>query len=37
LSSLRIILHFDIILHSYIVCQKGREFKKGSKDSVFGD
>jgi hypothetical protein len=24
-------------LHSYIVCQRGREIKKGSNDSVFGD
>jgi hypothetical protein len=36
-SSLRIALYFGIILHSYIICQRGREFKKGSKDSVFGD
>jgi hypothetical protein len=27
--SLCIALHFGIILHSYIVCQRGREFKKG--------
>jgi hypothetical protein len=28
--SLRITLHFGIILHSYIICQRGREFEKGS-------
>jgi hypothetical protein len=27
--SLRIALIFGIILHSYIICQRGREFKKG--------
>jgi hypothetical protein len=35
--SLRIALHIGIIRHSYIICQRGRESKKGSKDSIFGD
>jgi hypothetical protein len=28
-SSLHIALHFGIILHSYIICHRGREFEKG--------
>jgi hypothetical protein len=28
-------LHIGIIFHSYIVCQRGREFKKGSQGLRF--
>jgi hypothetical protein len=39
--TLRIVLHFGIILHSYIMYQRGRKFAKGlifhSQVSVFGD
>jgi hypothetical protein len=30
-------LHIGIIFHSYIVCQRGREFNRAHKVSIFGD